>query len=239
MRIAIVDDLAAERALLKDRLEQQLHRRNVQADILEYESGETFLEAARKAPFTVAFLDIYMDDINGIEIARNFRKFNKDCILIFTTTSRDHALEGFQVRAMHYLVKPYSEEDLISLFDEILSRIPAPEKILELKINGSDLQVPFKTIIHAEHFSHMIRIFTTTGKELVIRQSFGTFTAPLIEDSRFFICNRGTIINMEHAVDFDGTMFLMNNGNKIGVSRELSKSARQHFMDYLFQKEGF
>ena len=52
MRIAIVDDLAAERALLKDRLEQQLHRRNVQADILEYESGETFLEAARKAPFT-------------------------------------------------------------------------------------------------------------------------------------------------------------------------------------------
>lgn len=125
------------------------------------------------------------------------------------------------------------------MFDEILSRIPAPEKILELKINGSDLQVPFKTIIYAEHFSHMIRIFTTTGKELVIRQSFGTFTAPLIEDSRFFICNRGTIINMEHAVDFDGTMFLMNNGNKIGVSRELSKSARQHFMDYLFQKEGF
>ena len=46
MRIAIVDDLAAERALLKDRLEQQLHRRNVQADILEYESGETFLETA-------------------------------------------------------------------------------------------------------------------------------------------------------------------------------------------------
>ena len=46
MRIAIVDDLAAERALLKDRLEQQLHRRNVQADILEYESGETIALAA-------------------------------------------------------------------------------------------------------------------------------------------------------------------------------------------------
>ena len=48
MRIAIVDDLAAERTLLKGRLEWQLQRRNVQADILEYESGETFLEAARK-----------------------------------------------------------------------------------------------------------------------------------------------------------------------------------------------
>ena len=239
MTIAIVDDIAEERALLRKRLEKILLQKNIEFHCCEYENGEAFLEASKNQNFTVLFLDIYMDGINGIEIARNFRKFNKDCMLIFTTTSRDHALEGFQVRAMHYLVKPYSEEDLISLFDEILSRIPAPEKILELKINGSDLQVPFKTIIHAEHFSHMIRIFTTTGKELVIRQSFGTFTAPLIEDSRFFICNRGTIINMEHAVVFDGTMFLMNNGNKIGVSRELSKSARQHFMDYLFQKEGF
>ena len=43
MRIAIVDDLAAERALLKDRLEQQLQRRNVQADILEYESGDFWI----------------------------------------------------------------------------------------------------------------------------------------------------------------------------------------------------
>lgn len=239
MTIAIVDDIAEERALLRKRLEKILLQKNIEFHCCEYENGEAFLEASKNQNFTVLFLDIYMDDINGIEIARNFRKFNKDCMLIFTTTSRDHALEGFQVRAMHYLVKPYNEEDLISLFDEILSRIPAPEKILELKINGSDLQVPFKTIIHAEHFSHMIRIFTTTGKELVIRQSFGTFTAPLIEDFRFFICNRGTIINMEHAVDFDGTMFLMDNGNKIGVSRELSKSARQHFMDYLFQKEGF
>ena len=59
MRIAIVDDLAAERTLLKDRLERQLQRRTVQAGILEYESSETFLEAAREAPFTAAFLDIY------------------------------------------------------------------------------------------------------------------------------------------------------------------------------------
>ena len=65
----------------------------------------------------------------------------------------------------------------------------------------------------------MIHIHTTKEKELVIRQSFGTFTTPLKEDSRFFVCNRGTII--------------------IAVSRELSKLARQHFMDYLFQKGGF
>lgn len=137
MRIAIVDDLAAERALLKDRLEQQLHRRNVQADILEYESGETFLEAARKAPFTAAFLDIYMDGMTGMEAAKKLRKTNTDCLLFFTTTSTDHALEGFQVRALHYLVKPFTEADIDALTDELLARIPQPDKYIK------------KIIIHA------------------------------------------------------------------------------------------
>ena len=239
MRIAIVDDLAAERTLMKERLVRQLGLRGAQAEILEFDSGEAFLAARQKQRFTAAFLDIYMPGRSGMDVARELRKKDADCILVFTTTSTDHALEGFKVRAMHYLVKPYTEEELSSLIDEILPRIPASEKKLTVKVNGSDLQIPFKTIVHADHFSHMIHIHTTKEKELVIRQSFGTFTAPLKEDSRFFICNRGTIINMEHAVDFDGTMFLLDDGSKIVVSRELCKPARQHFMDYLFQKGGF
>ena len=87
MRIAIVDDLADERVLLRQRLEHQLARRNVQADLLEYESGEAFLTAAQDEPFTVAFLDIYMAGANGIETARALRQHDTDCLLIFTTTS--------------------------------------------------------------------------------------------------------------------------------------------------------
>ena len=224
MTIAIVDDIKEERVLLRTRLEKIFHQKDMGFHCCEYENGEAFLEASKDQDITVLFLDIYMDGAYGIEIAKEFRKSNKDCLLIFTTTSSDHALEGFQVRAMHYLVKPYTEDELSSL---------------TLKVNGSEFQVPFKTIVHADHFSHMIHIHTTAKKELVIRQSFSSFTAPLKEDSRFFVCNRGTIINMEHAVDFDGTMFLLDDGSKIAVSRELSKLARQHFMDYLFQREDF
>ena len=235
MLIAIVDDIAEERILLRTRLENILDQKNVEFHCYEYENGEAFLKASKEHDFTVLFLDIYMDGANGIEIAKEFRKSNKDCLLIFTTTSSDYALEGFQVRAMHYLVKPYTEDELSSLTDEILSRIPTPEKTLPLKVNGSEFQVPFKTIVHADHFSHMIHIHTTAKKELVIRQSFSSFTAPLKEDSRFFVCNRGTIINMEHAVDFDGNMFLMDEDKNIPVSRKLLKNARQTFMEFLFQ----
>ena len=236
MRIAIVDDIAEERILLRSRLECQLSRRGIHSDFTEFENGEDFLLASKERPFTVLFLDIYMNGANGIEIARELRKSDTSCLLIFTTTSTDHALEGFQVRAMHYLVKPYHENEISAITDEILSRIPNSGKYIDVKINGSNIKVPFQSMIYAEHFSHMIHIYTTNKKELITRQSFESFLSTLKMDTRFYQCNRGIVINLDHALDFDGTVFTLDNGNQIPVSRKLSKHARQTFMDYLFQR---
>ena len=77
MRIAIVDDISEERTLLRNRLESQFSRRNVHVDIFEYENGETFLTAAKECPFTVVFLDIYMNGSNGIDTAKELRRDRK------------------------------------------------------------------------------------------------------------------------------------------------------------------
>lgn len=236
MLIAIVDDIREERKLLAKRIMNQLKKRNIHADIFEYENGQAFLNASKTRKFTIVFLDIYMDGLNGIDTAKEFRKYDKDCLLIFTTTSTDHALEGFQVRAMHYLVKPYTENDISNLMDEILIRIPAPEKYIETTVNGCTVRVLYKDLVYAEHFSHMIHIHTTNQKILVTRQSFGDFTAPLMSDARFFICSRGVVINLEHAIDFDGTSFILDNQEQVLVSRKLIRTARQTFMDFLFQR---
>ena len=236
MTIAIVDDIKEERVLLRTRLEKIFHQKDMGFHCCEYENGEAFLEASKDQDITVLFLDIYMDGANGIEIAKEFRKSNKDCLLIFTTTSTDHALEGFQVRALHYLVKPYSENDISALADEILSRIPDSGKYIDAKVDGSNIQIPFRKIIYAEHFSHMIYIHTDGERELVTRQSFDSFITSLKMDPRFYQCNRGVVINLEHAVDFDGTGFRLDNGSNVPVSRKLLKNARQTFMEFLFQR---
>ncbi len=236
MRIAIVDDITNERQLLRKRLETEFAQHFVHADMFEYESGEHFLAAAEKEPFTVVFMDIYMNGITGMDAAVRLRTFDADCLLIFTTTSTDHALEGFRVRAMHYLVKPYDETEIVTLTEEILRRIPAPDKYMEVKIDGSMIRLRFRDIVYAEHFSHMIHIHTTNRKVLTTRQAFGAFTAPLKEDEHFFLCSRGVIANMEHAADFDGSSFIMEDGSSVFVSKDLAKSARQTFMDYLFKR---
>lgn len=236
MRIAIVDDLAKERASLHLRLEKILNLRSVCAEILEYESGEAFLAAEKEQQFTAAFLDIYMDGMSGMDAARELRKMDTDCMLVFTTTSTDHALEGFQVRAMHYLVKPFSTEELEWLTDEMLARNPYPDKYMELKVGGSDIRLGYHNIIYAEHFAHMINVHTTAGKTISTRQTFKTFTEKLKEESRFFICGRGVIVNLEHASDFENEAFCMEDGSRIYVNKELLKSARQAFMEFLLQR---
>ena len=229
MRIAIVDDLDTERTLLKERLARQLRQRGTEAELLEFDSGEAFLAAEEAQRFTAAFLDIYMDGLSGMDATKELRKTDADCLLVFTTTSTDHALEGFQVRAFHYLVKPFSEAELSGLLDEMLAKLPRPEPVLTVKVDGSD-------IISAEHFAHIINIRTTAGKTLAMRQSFKAFTEPLKKDPRFFVCGRGTIINMENAADFQDAAFCMTDGSQVYVSQELLKAARQAFMEFLLQR---
>ena len=235
MRIAIVDDIAAERELLKERLDAQLARRALCADIDTYENGEDFLAAAEKEHFSLVFLDIYMEGMSGVETAERLRGFDTDCLLVFTTTSADHALEGFRVRAMHYLVKPYSGEDIAALFDEIEKRQPVQEKYIEVRSAGGNVRLRYRDILYAEHFQHRVYIHTADGREVVTRQTFSEFTREL-SDGRFFLCSRGVIVNLEHAGDFDGAAFLLPGGKHIPVSRELAKQARSALGDFLFER---
>lgn len=235
MRIAILDDSAAERKELHRRLRLQLEQLARHADILEYDNGESFLTAARQKRFTLAFLDIYMNNENGVEIARRLRTFDTDCFLVFTTCSTDHALDGFRVWALQYLVKPYTEDHLLTVLQEVINRLPVSDSFIDINLIGGTVRLRFQEILYAEHFQHQIHIYTTDGKELCFRQTFREFTNSL-NDDRFFLCSRGVLVNLEHAKDFDGRDFILTNGTRVSVTRNLSKDARLAFGDFLFKR---
>ena len=176
MRIAIVDDLGTERTLLKERLVRQLSQRGADAELLEFDSGEAFLAAEKEQRFTAAFLDIYMNGLSGMDAARELRKTDADCLLVFTTTSTDHALEGFQVRAFHYLVKPFS-------FDELLARIRAMTR----KSTGSVTNVFTCGDLSLDAASHRV---TRAGKSIDL-------SAKEFAVLEFMIRNKGSVLSRE------------------------------------------
>jgi len=233
MRIAIIDDIASERQTLKARINAQLARLSLDAGIFGFATGTDFLSAAERNRFDLAFLDIYMGDENGVNTAKALRCFDTDCLLVFTTTSTDHALDGFRVRAFHYLVKPYTDTDLAALFDEIVKRLPQVDRYMEVNTPDGIVRLRLREILYAEHYQHQVHIHRADGQEIVTRRTFREFTDSL-NDERFFLCSRGVLVNLEHADDFDGTNFILKNGERISVSRGLAKAARLAFGDFLF-----
>lgn len=235
MRIAIVDDNAGDRAWLSRQLEDLLSRRRQEGTVLSFAGGESFLDAARRERFTMAFLDIYMEGMDGVAAGRSLREFDRSCLLVFSTSSKDHALEGYQVRAVQYLVKPYREEALEELFDQLERLLPAPEKYIELHAGRQSVRVRLRDILWADHFQHQILVHLSGGRKLSTRLTFREFTALLAGEPRFFVCGRGVMVNLDHAEDFDGSAFYLTGGACIPVSRDLAGAARSAFGDRLFQ----
>ncbi len=152
MRIAVVDDCAADRAWLAEALERLLARQGPEGAVEAFGSGEAFLAAEA------------------------LRRFDPDCLLVFSTSSRDHALEGYRVQAVQYLVKPYGAEALEALFRQLRRLLPAPEKYLELRTGRQAIRVRLSSLLWAEHFQHQVRLHTLRDGVLASRLTFREFT---------------------------------------------------------------
>ncbi len=237
MRVAVVDDNAADRDWLAEQIENLLARRGLEGTVFPFPDGESFLAASQGSRFHLAFLDIYMEGRDGLSTAQELRSFDPDCQLVFSTSSRDHALDGYRVRAVQYLLKPYDSAALEGAFDQLARLLPAPERYVALRSGRQDVRVRLRDILWAEHFQHQVFVHTAGGGEVSARLTFREFAGMLTDDPRFFVCGRGVLVNLDHAADFDGGTFVLEDGTCVPVSRDLGSAARSAFGDRLFYRE--
>lgn len=112
MRIAICDDEPE----IRNDIERKIRLLYPEIEILLYEDGQALLDT--KAPFDIAFLDIRMEGMNGMDVARALRAAGSDAVIIFVTALEEYVYEAFDVGAFHYLVKPLDR----GKFYEVLSK---------------------------------------------------------------------------------------------------------------------
>lgn len=235
MNIAIIEDSGQELSLLERCLQSYLSSRQVYRVIDTYTSGEAFLENWPSKSYDLVFLDILMEGISGIEVARKIRETDSECLLIFISSSKEYALQGFEVRAFDYLLKPLSEERFQKTMVLCQNELAKHIRYIEVKESRTLVKIPLNEIIYTDYYNHYIQIHTA-ARLIRSYQQFDVFSPLLLCYPQFLCCYRNCIVNMDHVDSVDKHDFVMENGERVPITRGNRNSIYQQYADYQFLK---
>ena len=226
MNIAVVDDLAEERERVRDFLSEYRRKCGTIIDVTLFENAEEFLRDYRPYKYSLIFMDIFMDEINGISAARYVREHDSDSILIFLTTSRDHMPEAFSVHAYDYLEKPVDDERMTKLMDGIMNRI----------CEGKERTVKYSDILMMVSDGHKTEISDKKGNVYVTYRRFSSVEEEMENEKNFLKINRGILVNMDNVSDISGGICRFHDGSSQPVSVRNRKLIEQTYANYMFSK---
>lgn len=233
MHIAIVDDLESDRCSLGDLLERYFESVGMNLAMDVYESGEAFLQRTTDSEYDLVFLDIFMKELTGMEVARQMAADGSRCPVIFLTTSMDYALEGYEVGAFRYLLKPVDQAKLEQTLSVFMDRFQKGERKLPLMVDRTRVFVPYRDLYF---LSSVMRTTEVHMKNKVWKQSsainFQKTVAPLENDSRFRCCSKGIVVNLSHVTGMEKDAFILDNGEAVPISRRNMAQAKRQYLDF-------
>lgn len=193
---------------------------------------ELLTHVAEKGGFDVLLLDIYMPGIIGTEAARELRAMGDKCQIIFLTTSRDHAVDAFSLNAVHYLVKPYSEEEFFAALDKAFNR-PAQRSVsITVKSTDGIRRVELDRLVYAEASNHLQILYLSDGGTVCVRKTSSELFELLEEEPRFYKCGSTYIINMDYIVELSSKDVAFSSGARIPILSRKYMELKKLYMDY-------
>ena len=230
MHIAICEDNEAEQRRLADATRDWAKARELQIEVISYSTAEQFLFSwLDEAAFDLIFLDIQMGEMSGIELAKNIRKYDKDVQLVFVTSFSQYVLEGYDVNALHYLVKPLSNTKLIPILDKahVVWRSLRKDALIVSNDESGKTKLLFGSILYISMTDHTAKI-NTDNAVYELRKTAAEFEALL--PSYFMRCHRSYIVNLLKADCVYRDSIRLANGKTLPISRNNSKKVNDAFL---------
>ncbi len=238
MNIAIVDDKDSDLLLLQKLLVRFFSFVGIDTTIQKYDSGEAFLSSLNSQSHDLVFLDIFMPHMNGMETAHRLSQLNPEAAIIFLTTSQDYALEGYEVGAFRYLLKPLTYDKCKETLTPFLKKFQNATRRLSLMVDRIPLRISYSAIYYA---SSVMRTTEIHLQNELLKQSsavnFKKTIEPLLSDSRFYSPSKGIVVNLEHVSHMEKGYFFLDNGEMVPISRRKMTDAKKHFLDYNLNQE--
>lgn len=223
-RIAIVDDEEKDARRLQQALDRYAAERGVAFEHSWIPSAATFLSNYRHQ-YQIVFLDIRMPGIDGMSAARSLREMDQAVALVFLTSLAQYAVDGYELDAVDYILKPVSYEALKLKLPRILARSPVREREVVVQSGANRVRLQPSEIAFVEIYDHHIQFVTSKG---VIR-AYGTLKEVEQElPEGFFRVNNQTIVNLRHVQGIQGQDVTVDS-RKFTISR----GRRKEFLEAL------
>lgn len=232
MRIAICEDNREHLEILEEMVNRWAKTSNEQVIIGRYQSAEQFLFCMKDEPhYDLAFLDIQMAKINGLQLARMIREEDRLIFLVFTTALKQYAPKGYEVSAFRYLIKPLQEEEVFQALTNAGSMIEDRKREAVIITQGDDSRRIFKDeIYYIEVENHHIILHL---KEETIR-----FKAKLKEfetqfrEPQFCKCHRSYIVNLKYTGKISREGVEMEGKEVLPISKSRWEALNHCYMEY-------
>ena len=229
LRLAIVDDSPEDSAALHALVSEYFQKNDQTCMIHVYNSPLDFIRSTDN--HDIVFMDIRMEKLDGLEVARLMRKINTDAILIFVTAMAQLAIKGYEVDALDFIVKPADPAAINYVLTKALARLEnISNTIFALKTSGGIVSLSSNDITYVEVFDHNLAYHTTKGIYYVRGRLSDVIKK--LDQRHFIMCNRSFVVNLRF-VSSACSEYLVVDGKKIFISKSHSKEIMRHFTSFL------
>lgn len=234
-KIAICDDSDADRQYVLNMVRAWAAAAGHLVHTDAFASAESFLfHYAQESDYDILLLDIEMGAMDGVTMAKQLRKSNDTVQIIFITGYSDYISEGYEVAALHYLMKPVKEEKLWAVLDRAAGKIAKNEKVLHFSLGGEMVRIPVYRIRYADVFGNYVTIHAQS--DVTVKMTLGELEKQL--DDRFYRVGRSVLVNLTQISRVtkgeirlnDGTALPLPRGAYDGVNRAII-NMRQEIWD--------
>jgi len=230
IHISICDDSRTEITTVASHVRTWAETRDISARVSEYESAESLLfDYAEDSAVDILLLDIQMGGMDGVSLAKKIRGVNKEIQIIFITGYMDYIADGYDVEALHYLLKPVSGEKLLAVLDRALEKLARNERVLLISQGGENVRVPLYSIRYLEVWHNDVTIHADNN--YTIRAALGALAEKL--DDRFFRAGRSHIVNLNFVRKTTKTEVHLADGTVLPLSRGLYEALNRALIERL------
>ncbi|MCI8965983.1 MAG: response regulator transcription factor [Lachnospiraceae bacterium] len=234
MRIAICDDEEVQRLLLQRYVQEWALDSKVEVETRLFASGESFWFAWEDdRAYDLLVFDIEMGQLSGMELAAEIRRKDEDIPILFVTGYDSYMAQGFEVAALHYLLKPLRREKLFAVLDKYnkMRLRRAPEEKILFRSEEGPLSLPASKIWYIEAMAHQCVLYTEDTSH-VLCSSIGEMARQLCSRKEFVRCHRSFLVNVRHISAIVKPELVLDDRRRIPVSRSAEKTVSQVFIEW-------